>query len=154
VLVVGGAVLLLFALLSLSHPGVVLGQKRIFHTMLGAVGVAAVVFVLVRMGFAWAAVGLVFLWSAAKRLGARDASAGSQARGRQSAPRDAQPRIPVRAGRMTRTEAYSVLGLEEGATKERVLAEYRRLMLRVHPDQGGTNYLATRLNEAKDVLLG
>ncbi len=55
---------------------------------------------------------------------------------------------------MTREEAYKVLGLPTGASPERILAEYRRLMKRVHPDQGGTTYLATRLNEAKDTLLG
>lgn len=54
---------------------------------------------------------------------------------------------------MSRQEALAVLGLEEGASRERVLAEYRRLMKKVHPDLGGTTYLATRLNEAKDLLL-
>lgn len=55
---------------------------------------------------------------------------------------------------MTREEALAVLGLDAQATPERILAEYRRLMKKVHPDQGGTTYLATRLNEAKTVLLG
>jgi curved DNA-binding protein CbpA len=55
---------------------------------------------------------------------------------------------------MTREEALDVLGLSPDATPADVLAEYRRLMKKVHPDQGGTTYLATRLNEAKDVLLG
>jgi curved DNA-binding protein CbpA len=55
---------------------------------------------------------------------------------------------------MTREEAFRMLGLEPGAPKERILAEYRRLMKKVHPDVGGTTYLAARLNEAKDILLG
>jgi curved DNA-binding protein CbpA len=56
--------------------------------------------------------------------------------------------------KMTREEAYRVLGLSPGATREEIVAEYRRLMKRVHPDQGGTTYLAAQLNEAKDCLLG
>jgi curved DNA-binding protein CbpA len=46
-----------------------------------------------------------------------------------------------------------VLGLEPGAPKERILSQYRSLMKKVHPDVGGTTYLAARLNEAKDTLL-
>jgi curved DNA-binding protein CbpA len=54
---------------------------------------------------------------------------------------------------MSREEAYEVLGLTSGATSDEILASYRRLMKKVHPDQGGTTYLAMRLNQAKDVLL-
>jgi len=54
--------------------------------------------------------------------------------------------------RMTRAEALSVLGLEEGASKDAVLNAYRELMKRVHPDKGGSDYLAAKLNQAKDVL--
>ncbi len=55
---------------------------------------------------------------------------------------------------MTRAQAFQVLGLDPTAPREQILATYRRLMKKVHPDQGGTTYLATQLNEAKDVLLG
>jgi hypothetical protein len=60
---------------------------------------------------------------------------------------------PPRAGRMTRDEALEVLGLDEGATKEQILARYRALMKSVHPDSGGSGYLAKRVNEAKRVLI-
>ncbi len=50
-------------------------------------------------------------------------------------------------------EAYLILGLSPGAARDDVLAAYRNLMKRLHPDQGGTSYLASRVNEAKDVLL-
>ena len=59
----------------------------------------------------------------------------------------------VAAGRrMSRAEALSVLGLEEGASPDAILEAYRNLMKRVHPDRGGSDYLAAKLNQAKDVL--
>ena len=68
--------------------------------------------------------------------------------------RNAQP--PPRGPRtdMSRDEALSVLGLSAGATAEEIRAAHRRLILRVHPDAGGSADLAARINRAKDVLLG
>jgi hypothetical protein len=57
-----------------------------------------------------------------------------------------------RPERMTRQEALQVFGLDESATREDVQREYRRLMRQVHPDLGGSSYLAAKINEAKDVL--
>jgi DnaJ-class molecular chaperone len=53
---------------------------------------------------------------------------------------------------MSRQEALQVFGLGESATREDVQREYRRLMRQVHPDLGGSSYLAAKINEAKDVL--
>lgn len=55
---------------------------------------------------------------------------------------------------MTRQEALAVLGLAEGATDDEIRAAHRRLILRMHPDAGGSAELAARINRAKDVLLG
>ena len=54
---------------------------------------------------------------------------------------------------MTKEEAYKVLGLEAGATATDIRQAHRRLMQRLHPDLGGSSFLAARINEAKDVLL-
>ncbi|MEO3433897.1 hypothetical protein [Inquilinus sp. CAU 1745] len=57
-------------------------------------------------------------------------------------------------GPMSREEALEVLGLTEDATGRQVRDAHRRLMKRFHPDQGGSDYLAAKLNQARDVLLG
>lgn len=56
-------------------------------------------------------------------------------------------------GKMTIEEAYQVLGLEPGVGRTEIISAHRSLMKRFHPDQGGSNYIATKINEAKDVLL-
>ena len=50
-------------------------------------------------------------------------------------------------------EAYEVLGLELNASKEDVLKAHKRLMQRLHPDRGGSDYLAAKINAAKDKLV-
>ena len=69
------------------------------------------------------------------------------------ANRDDRHGVAPGSGAMTKEEAYQILGLEAGATAADIRKAHRRLMQRLHPDIGGTSFLAARINEAKDVLL-
>lgn len=55
---------------------------------------------------------------------------------------------------MSEDEAWSLLGLSKGASADDTKLSYRRLMKQVHPDHGGTDYLAHKVTEAKNLLLG
>ena len=80
-------------------------------------------------------------------LDRRDTTWSEHAQGHAAAGRAAGS-----SGKMTEQEAYQILGIEPGASADAVARAHRALMKKLHPDQGGSTYLAARVNEAKEVL--
>jgi hypothetical protein len=54
---------------------------------------------------------------------------------------------------MALEEAYSILGVSPGATKQQVISAHRKLIQKIHPDRGGNDYLAAKINLAKKIIL-
>jgi len=87
---------------------------------------------------------LLDAWSWHQRRGATASGSGDAPRGNAG---------QVGRARMTEAEALAILGLEAGASREQVIEAHRRLVQRLHPDRGGSDYLAGLLNDARRVLL-
>ena len=97
--------------------------------------------------------GQVLPWPLSSLAGQFDGAATS---GREHMQADSDTGLgmrPAPSSKMTEQEAYQVLGVARGATVTEISRAHRSLMKKLHPDQGGTTYLAARVNEAKDVLL-
>lgn len=81
-------------------------------------------------------------------LDRRDAGWSEHAQGDAATGRPA-----ASSGKMSEQEAYQILGLQAGASADDISHAHRALMKKFHPDQGGSTYLAARINEAKEILI-
>jgi hypothetical protein len=145
---VASLLVLMWALGAFSRAQVAtLKQLGIWIAAIGGLLLAILLLLTGRFPFAFPVLillgPLVWSWIKEGQQQARRPGGGSQ-----SAP-------PPRAGGpMSRAEAYQVLGLQPGASEDDVRAAHRRLMQAAHPDHGGSDWLAARINQARDVLLG
>lgn len=151
-LLLGGASLLavMAALGMFSRARVTdIKQFGVWTVAIGGLLMAALLFLTGRGAVAVA--GLVFLgpllWSWVG-LAKPDGKLGG------GATRPEGARNNARSGAMTRAEALDVLGLPAKAGRADIQAAYIRLMRAAHPDRGGSDWIAARINQARDILLG
>ncbi|MBO9581773.1 MAG: molecular chaperone DnaJ [Sphingobium sp.] len=101
-------------------------------------------------GFAGMLIGLIFLAKAKPLVGLALIAAGIA-----WLKRPKRRKVPARpfVQDMAIAEAFDLLGLTPAADRQEIIAAHRRLITRNHPDSGGTEALAARLNAARDLLL-
>jgi DnaJ family protein C protein 19 len=61
---------------------------------------------------------------------------------------------PVYSSNISEQEAWQILGLKAGANRDEIKTAHKKLMQKIHPDRGGNDYLAARINQAKELLIG
>ncbi|PWG64968.1 molecular chaperone DnaJ [Sediminicurvatus halobius] len=137
------------AWLAARAPMLILGGIAVVFVVLAASGRLNWIFAAIAaaLPLAWRALTLLqFLPWLRRLLGGAGAAGAGPSRGE-------GPRQPPAHSGLTRDEALQILGLEPGAGPDEIRAAHRRLIQRLHPDRGGSGYLAARLNEARDLLL-
>jgi hypothetical protein len=156
------AILLGLVLLGLLYWALLpqsVATRQTIHRWAIRLGLVGVILLLLRLGLPWLAMVGTVLLGALRYLGpvagrllplwiVERVVSNTAARG--NATRTQQP---GRSQDMTRARALQVLDLPESASRDDVLRAHRELIKRLHPDRGGSSYLAAEVNRARDVLL-
>ncbi len=156
-LVLGGLTLFLFlgGLRAFERASVTTVKSLlIWIAALGGLSLALLLVLTGREGIALGALTLFgpLIWNRWRAAHHSGPAAGPRSTGAGPGAAGEAPR--ARSGSMTRQEAYQVLGLAPGASEADIRAAHHRLMRTAHPDTGGSDWLAARVNMARDVLLG
>ncbi|MBI1273676.1 MAG: hypothetical protein GC131_06300 [Alphaproteobacteria bacterium] len=161
ILVGGGAVLVLLLILRfVFSTGVPLLPRALTTFVWAAAGGGIAWLALhISIGFSVAMLPLIYAlgrqWMVERAKWREELVAQAIRQHSQGPPRAAPPpKIPEPPQTaMTRAEALAILALGPGANAEAIRAAHKNMMLRNHPDQGGSTYIASKINQAKDVLL-
>ncbi len=153
----GGALVALMMALGM-FSGAQVGTIKTFGIWVVALGGILLAAMLFLTGRGAAGIGdllmlgmLIWPWLQQQKRGRAMPGVGGRpgAAGRQPPP----PRPPPGRSGMSRDEAYEVLGLKPGADEGSIRDAHKRLMRMAHPDNGGSDWLASRLNQARDTLV-
>lgn len=152
-LVLGGLVLFLFlgGLRAFERASVT--SIKSLLAWIAALGGITLALLLILSGRGGIAIGALVMFGPLIWQRWRASHSGSSPFSRPSAGTGTGPDPTRRFGPMTMDEAYQVLGLKAGASEFEIRAAHRRLMRSAHPDSGGSDWLAARINQARDVLL-
>lgn len=148
-----GAFLLLMAAMREFARADVATIKALIGWIVGLGGLALTVLLLLSGRGFFAFVALPLFGPALRELFRGRTRASRPGARRPGTSRPGTSRPPPSRDAMSREEALAVLGLPPGAGEAEIRTAYHRLMRTAHPDNGGSDWLATRVNQARDVLL-
>jgi len=152
-LAIGGLALLAFLGGLRAFERASIGSIKLFFVWIVALAGLSLALILVLTGRAGGALAAATLLAPLAWEKFSGSAAGAAFRAHRGAA-GANPPPPRSGGGMSRAEAYAILGVRPGASEADIRAAHKRLMRAAHPDGGGSDWVASRVNQARDELLG
>ena len=153
-LVIGGLALFAFLGGLRAFERASVGSIKLFFVWIVALAGLSMALMLVLTGRSGGALAAATLLAPLAWEKLRGSAAGAAFRAYRGAAGARPPPPPPRSGSMSRAEACAILGVATGASEADIRAAHKRLMRAAHPDGGGSDWVASRVNQARDVLLG